>query len=136
MKSLSSISLQGTFMNVIKCLNRLLNCRENCYSLLQSDSLLVCLVFSSISLSACMLSCVWLFATPWGCSPQGFSVHGISQARILEWVAISYSRGSSWPKDQTHVSLSPVLTRTTWESLFSGISSVYFSLSLGYFPVS
>ena len=51
MKSLSSISLQGTFMNVIKCLNRLLNCRENCYSLLQSDSLLFCLVFSSISLS-------------------------------------------------------------------------------------
>ena len=29
------------------------------------------------------------------CSPPGFSVHGISQARILEWVAISFSRGSS-----------------------------------------
>ena len=36
--------------------------------------------------------------------PPGFSVHGISQARTLEWVAISFSRGSSWPRDQTWVS--------------------------------
>ena len=33
------------------------------------------------------------------------SVHGIFQARILEWVAISFSRGSSWPRGQTHISL-------------------------------
>ena len=32
------------------------------------------------------------------------SVHGILQARILEWVAIGFSRGSSWPRDQTQVS--------------------------------
>ena len=38
------------------------------------------------------------------CSPSGSSVHGISQVRILEWVAVSFSRGSSWPKDWTHVS--------------------------------
>ena len=38
------------------------------------------------------------------CSPPGFSVHGISLARILEWVAISSSRGYSQPRDQTHVS--------------------------------
>ena len=38
------------------------------------------------------------------CSPPGSSVHGSSQARILEWAAISFSRGSSWPRDQTHVS--------------------------------
>ena len=38
------------------------------------------------------------------CSLPGSSVHGILQARILEWVAISYSRGSSWPKDGTHIS--------------------------------
>ena len=37
-------------------------------------------------------------------SPPGSSVHGILQARILEWVAISFSRGSSRPKDQTQVS--------------------------------
>ena len=34
------------------------------------------------------------------CSPPGSSVHGILQARILEWVAISFSRGSSQPRDQ------------------------------------
>ena len=38
------------------------------------------------------------------CSLPGVSVHGISQARILEWVAISFSTGSSWPRDQTRVS--------------------------------
>ena len=38
------------------------------------------------------------------CSPPGSSVHGILQARILEWVAMSFSRVSSWPRDQTHVS--------------------------------
>ena len=37
-------------------------------------------------------------------SPPGSSVHGILQARILEWVAISFSRGSSWPRNQTRVS--------------------------------
>ena len=38
------------------------------------------------------------------CSPLGPSVHGISQAGILEWVAISFSRGSSQPRDATRVS--------------------------------
>ena len=38
------------------------------------------------------------------CSPPGSSVHGILQARILEWVAISFSRGSSRLRDQTQVS--------------------------------
>ena len=42
------------------------------------------------------------FATPWDCSPPASSVHGILQARILKWVAISFSRGSFWPKDWTH----------------------------------
>ena len=41
---------------------------------------------------------------PMDCSLPGYSVHGISQARILEWAAISFSRGSSQPRDQTQVS--------------------------------
>ena len=41
---------------------------------------------------------------PMDCSPLGSSVHGISQERILEWVAISFSRGSSWPRDWPCVS--------------------------------
>ena len=38
------------------------------------------------------------------CSPPGFSLHGILQARILEWVAIPFSRRSSWPRDWIQVS--------------------------------
>ena len=48
-------------------------------------------------------SCLTL-CNPMDCRPPGPSVHGISQARILEWVAIHFSRGSSWPRDQTQVS--------------------------------
>ena len=40
-------------------------------------------------------------------SLPGSSVHGIFQARILEWVAIPFSRGSSWPRDQSWVSSMP-----------------------------
>ena len=48
------------------------------------------------------LSHVWL-CNPMDCSLPGSSVHGILQAIILEWVVISFSRGSSPPKDQTHI---------------------------------
>ena len=44
------------------------------------------------------------FSTPKDCSSTGSSVQGIFQARILEWVIISSSRGSSQPGDQTHIS--------------------------------
>ena len=44
-----------------------------------------------------------LFAIPMDCSLTGFSIHGIFQAKVLEWVAISFSRGSSQPRDQTQV---------------------------------
>ena len=45
-----------------------------------------------------------LFCDPVDCNPPGSSVHGITQARILEWVAISLSSVSSQPRDQTCVS--------------------------------
>ena len=38
------------------------------------------------------------------CDPMDYTVHGILQARILEWVVIPFSRGSSQPRDQTQVS--------------------------------
>ena len=41
---------------------------------------------------------------PMDCGLPGISVHGILQARILEWVTIPFSRGSSWPRDWTQVS--------------------------------
>ena len=58
-----------------------------------------------LSYCRCLLpkSCPILW-DPQDCSPPGSSVHGISQARILEWVAISFSRGSSRPRDTAHIS--------------------------------
>ena len=48
-------------------------------------------------------SCLTL-CDPMDCRPPSSSVHGILQARILEWVAIAFFKGSSQPKDQTWVS--------------------------------
>ena len=45
------------------------------------------------------------FWDPTDCSPPGCSVHGNLQARTLEWIATPFSRGSSWLRDQTWVSL-------------------------------
>ena len=59
-----------------------------------------------VHLFVCVLvaqSCPTL-CNPMDCNPPGSSVHEIFQARILEWVAISFSRGSSQPRDRTHVS--------------------------------
>ena len=63
------------------------------------------------------ISHVWLLETPWTVGP-GSSVHGISQARILVWVAISFSRGSSWPRD------------CTWDFCLSGRFFTYFIHSI------
>ena len=75
---------------------------------------------------------------PVDCSPPGSSIHGIFQARVLEWVAISFSRGSSWPRDRTWVSriagrhfycLSHhTLNPTSLDSSSSDLSSVTCSL--------
>ena len=59
--------------------------------------------------TSCFLSCLVAKSCPtlydpMDYSPPGSSVHRFSQARILEWVAISFFRGSSWPRDRTHVS--------------------------------
>ena len=48
-------------------------------------------------------SCVWLFETPWTVDQQAPLSMGILQARILEWVAMPFSRGSSQPRDWTQV---------------------------------
>ena len=51
---------------------------------------------------------------PMDCSPPGSSVHGILQARILEWVAVPSSRGSSQPRGRTQVSLIAGGFFTSW----------------------
>ena len=61
-----------------------------------------CLLLSECSVCACwLLSQVQVFVTPW--SPPGSFVHGLLQSRILEWIAIPFSRGSSQPRDQIHI---------------------------------
>ena len=73
-----------------------------------------------LSLQLCLTVC-----DPINCSPLGYSVHGTMQARILEWIAMPSSRGSSWPRERTHISYllwSPVLAdrfftfSATWEA--------------------
>ena len=68
------------------------------------------------SLQLCPTHC-----NPMDCSPPGSSVRGILQARIPEWVAMPFSRGSSWPRDWTVSLTSPALasgfftTSDTWK---------------------
>ena len=76
----------------------------------------VCVCMCVLVAQSCLTVC-----DPMDCSPAGSSVHGIFQARILEWVAISSSRGSSWPRDWTQFSCISCIGRqslkncTTWE---------------------
>jgi len=51
------------------------------------------------------------FCDPMDCSSPSSSVHRIFQARVVEWVAISYSRGSSWPKHWAHISCISYLSK-------------------------
>ena len=51
-----------------------------------------------------LLSHIWLFSTPWTVAHQAPLSVEFSRPRILEWGAISFSRGSSQPRDQTYVS--------------------------------
>ena len=84
---------------------------KTCQSIKQVN-MLVCLwparcsVHISITHVACVLvalSYLTLYDST-GCSPPGSSVHGILQARILEWIVFPFSRGFSWPKDWTQAS--------------------------------
>ena len=65
------------------------------------------------TLTYCLVanSYLTILRLPVYCSPPGSSVHGISQARILEWVAISSSRGSFGPRDRTHISCVAVVVQ-------------------------
>ena len=57
---------------------------------------------------------VWVFATPWIAARQAPLSMGILQARILEWVAIPFSRGSSRPKNWTGISCIASRFFTSW----------------------
>ena len=74
------------------------NTGVGCHFLLHLSQLLSCVCVCSVTQS-CPTLC-----DPMNCSYPGFSVQGILQARILEWVVISYSRRSSWLRERTWVS--------------------------------
>ena len=80
------------------------------FSKYKSDKWLVSKISKNIYVCVCLCLCVLLgqscliLGNPMDCGPSGSSVHGILQARILEWIALSYSRGSSQPRDWTCVS--------------------------------
>ena len=68
-------------------------------------SLCVCLLPAKL-LQSCLTLC-----NPMNCSLPGSSVHGILQARTLEWVAMTFSRGSSRPRDRTHITYTSCIGR-------------------------
>ena len=87
------------------------------------------LVWVSEWVSEVAQSCPTL-CDPMDCSLPCSSVHGIFQARVLEGVAISFSRGSSWPRDRTPVSCIVGRFFTLWAYPFDYSSSTITSLIL------
>ena len=63
-----------------------------------SGNLIACSSSSSVTHSVVSL------CDPTNCSLSGSCIHGILQARILEWIVVPFSRGSSWSRDRTQVS--------------------------------
>ena len=86
-------------------------------------SIFRCFSCLSVYLYECMCGAKSLHSCPTLCDPMdcsalGCSVHSILQARILEWVAISLSRESSWPRDQTVSFMSPALAAGFFTTIY------------------
>ena len=85
--------------------------------------------FSAKVMCTQLLTCPTLW-DPMDCSPPDSSVHGVFQAKILEWVAISHSGGPSWPRDGIHLFWVSCIGRwilyhcTTWEAASLSIFSL------------
>ena len=90
----------------------------------RGDSKVDCVHACSVT-QLCLTVCIAM-----DCSPPGSSADGISQARTLEWVAISFSRGSSRPRDRTRIFFSSCIGQilyhlTTWEALGLGCKELH-----------
>ena len=103
---------QGTLLNVLcwpkwegNTEKHIYICVCLCMCVCVSDSLCCTVETNTTCKATCLIaqSCPTLW-DPMDCSPSGFSVHGISQARILEHDVISFSRGSSRPRNQAQFS--------------------------------
>ena len=91
------------------------HCEDEQFHSSLSDALQGC--FGRVSsgqlfLSVLVIQSCLTFHDPMDCSPPGSSVHGILQARILEWVAIPFSRESPWPRDGTCISQASCIGRS------------------------
>ena len=122
---LCQILIQDNYMNfifhsiIVICLSHLLICLCKPF-LYSSDTFYLVMMWKWSEVAQ---SCVTL-CDPMDCSLPGSSVHGIFQSLVLEWIAISFSRGSSWPRDQTRVSHIVDRRLTVWatrEELFKCI---------------
>ena len=99
MDLLDLLAVQGTLKSLLQHHN-------------SKASILWCLTFFKIPILTSIRVCVCVLVAQsymtlcdtMDCSPTGFSVHGIIQARILEWIAISFPRGTSQSRDRTLVS--------------------------------
>ena len=95
---------QGALFNVMwqpgweGSLGRMDTCIRMAESLRCSPETITTLLADYESESEVAQLCLTL-CDPMDCNPPGSSVHGIFQARVLEWIAISFSRGSSQPRD-------------------------------------
>ena len=99
--SLKSVPVFSPFLlEIIQTANYL---RHFLYDVHYAHPLSLVLYYCMTLLCLVTQSCLTL-CSPMGCSPPGSSVHGIFQARILEWVVISFFKGSSQPRGQTQVS--------------------------------
>ena len=111
------LSLGGVFLTQESNLH-LLNCRQILYHQATREAL--------IHVGACARMCQFCLTLydPKDYSMPGSSVREIPKARMLQWVTIPFSRGSSWPRDQTHVFYVSCIGRwvftssTTWEAQF------------------
>ena len=86
------------------------------WEVVDSGDILRCISVHAKSLQSCPSLCYAM-----DCSPSGPFIHGIFQARILEWVAMPFSTGSSQPRDWTRISCISsrfFLVWATWEALF------------------
>ena len=103
-------NMHYTYLSIVSKYFYYKNC-TTCYAYPQS----LLKPIKTSELCACMLSCLWLFATlSMDYSLPVSSIHSILQARILEWVAIPFSRGSSWPRDWTQFSCIAGILFTIW----------------------
>ena len=112
----------------------------HCLTVIQWDYFLQCLdhkILNIYSASTGFYVCVLItqycltLCDPMNCSPPESSVHGILQARILEWVAIPFSRGSSRPRDLTQVCCTAGRFFTIWatEAMLNQKAAFHFEVS-------